>query len=30
VDGLVKLRTAEWNAYAGHLTQWERETTLDC
>jgi glutamine synthetase len=30
VEGLVKLRTADWNAYAGHLTQWERETTLDC
>jgi len=26
----VKLKTADWNAYARQLTQWERETTLDC
>ena len=25
----VKLKTQEWNAYASHLTQWEREHTLD-
>lgn len=25
----VKLKTAEWNGYASHLTQWEREHTLD-
>ncbi len=25
----VKLKTAEWNAYAAHFTEWERETTLD-
>lgn len=25
----VKLRTDDWNAYARHLTEWERETTLD-
>jgi glutamine synthetase len=25
----AKLKTDDWNAYAGHLTQWERETTLD-
>ena len=25
----VKLKTAEWNAFASHLTQWEREHTLD-
>ena len=29
-QGYVKLRTADWNAYANHLTEWERETTLDC
>ncbi len=29
VDGFVKLKTEEWNAYSRHLTQWERETTLD-
>ena len=26
----VKLKTAEWNAYAAHLTEWERDNTLDC
>jgi glutamine synthetase type III len=26
----LKLRHADWNAYASHLTAWERETTLDC
>jgi glutamine synthetase len=26
----VKLKQAEWNDYARHLTQWERDTTLDC
>jgi glutamine synthetase len=26
----LKLKHAEWNDYARHLTQWERETTLDC
>jgi glutamine synthetase len=26
----VKLKTNEWNSYCRHLTQWERETTLDC
>jgi glutamine synthetase len=25
----VKLRTAEWNAYMGHLSDWERNHTLD-
>jgi len=25
----VKLKTAEWNSYASHLTQWERDNTLD-
>jgi glutamine synthetase len=25
-----KLKQADWNAYAHHLTEWERETTLDC
>jgi glutamine synthetase len=28
--GYVKLKLAEWNAYAAHLTDWERERTLDC
>jgi glutamine synthetase len=26
----IQLKTEEWNAYARHLTQWERDTTLDC
>ena len=25
-----KLKLSEWNDYARHLTQWERDTTLDC
>jgi glutamine synthetase len=29
-DAYVKLKTQDWNAYARHLTAWERETTLDC
>jgi len=30
VDAFVKLKTAEWNDYARHLTDWERDNTLDC
>ncbi len=29
VDGFLKLKTGEWNDYSRHLTQWERDTTLD-
>jgi glutamate---methylamine ligase len=29
-DAYAKLKTAEWHSYVRHLTQWERETTLDC
>jgi len=29
VDAYVKLRMAQWNEYTGHLTEWEREHTLD-
>ena len=29
VDSYIKLRTAEWNDYMRHLTEWEREHTLD-
>ena len=25
-----KLRQADWDSYAAHLSMWERETTLDC
>jgi len=30
VPSFLKLKYAEWNDYARHLTQWERDTTLDC
>ena len=30
VQAFLKLKHAEWNEYARHLTDWERETTLDC
>ena len=29
-DGFIKLKHNEWNQYSRHLTQWERDTTLDC
>lgn len=30
VSAYAKLRHADWNAYSRHLTNWEREVTLDC
>jgi glutamine synthetase len=30
VASYAKLRHADWNDYARHLTDWERQTTLDC
>ena len=30
VSAYLKLKHMEWNDFARHLTQWERETTLDC
>ncbi|MGV3635335.1 MAG: type III glutamate--ammonia ligase [Pseudorhodoplanes sp.] len=30
VPSYAGLKHQEWNDYARHLTQWERETTLDC
>ena len=30
VPAYLKLKHQEWNAYTSHLTQWERDTTLDC
>lgn len=30
VDAFIKLKTADWNDYTRHLTDWEREKTLDC
>lgn len=29
IDGYIKLKNEEWNAYSRHLTQWERDNTLD-
>ncbi|WP_394000493.1 type III glutamate--ammonia ligase [Xanthobacter versatilis] len=29
VTGYLKLKHEEWNAYSRHLTQWERDNTLD-
>jgi glutamate---methylamine ligase len=30
IAAFVKLKTLEWNDYMRHLTDWERQTTLDC
>lgn len=30
VDAYVKLKTKDWNDYSRHLTEWERQNTLDC
>ncbi|RTL71686.1 MAG: type III glutamate--ammonia ligase [Hyphomicrobiales bacterium] len=30
VSAYLKLKHADWNAYASQLTDWERQTTLDC
>ena len=30
VASYVKLKNSEWNDYCRHLTDWERQTTLDC
>jgi glutamine synthetase len=30
IAAYAKLKHAEWNDYASHLTQWERQATLDC
>jgi glutamine synthetase len=30
MSSYLKLRRDDWNAYARHLTDWERQTTLDC
>ena len=29
-DAYIKLKTRDWNQYCQQLTQWERDTTLDC
>jgi glutamine synthetase len=28
--GYLKLKHNEWNQYCRHLTQWERDNSLDC
>ncbi len=28
-ESFIKMKTEEWNAYATHFTQWERDNTLD-
>jgi len=30
IAAYARLKQQEWNDYARHLTQWERDTTLDC
>ena len=30
VPAYLKLKHQEWNDYSRHLTDWEREMTLDC
>ncbi|WP_018001653.1 type III glutamate--ammonia ligase [Paracoccus sp. N5] len=28
-QAFIEMKTKEWNSYCGHLTQWERDNTLD-
>ena len=30
IDAYVKLKMLEWREYTNHLSQWERQATLDC
>lgn len=30
IASYLKLKHDDWNAYSRHLTEWERQTTLDC
>ena len=30
IDAYVKLKMQDWHAYTAHLSQWERDNTLDC
>lgn len=30
IDAYVKLRMQDWHSYTAHLSEWERESTLDC
>ena len=30
INAYVKLRTVEWDQHCHHISQWERDNTLDC
>ncbi len=30
IASYAKLKLGEWNEYSRHLTDWERQATLDC
>ncbi len=30
INAYVKLKNREWDRFSRHLTQWERDNTLDC
>jgi glutamine synthetase len=30
VDAYCRMKTEEWNSFTKHLTEWERQNTLDC
>ena len=30
IDSYVRLKNRQWDDYAGSLSQWERDNTLDC
>ena len=30
IDAYIKLKNSQWNEYSSHLSQWERDNTLDC
>jgi len=30
IDAYIKLRTVEWNQHCQHISQWEKDNTLDC
>ena len=30
IDAYIKLKQSQWNDYSSHLSQWERDNTLDC
>ncbi len=30
IDSYCTMKTTEWNSYTRHLTEWERQNTLDC